>query len=308
MKNIPLSFMKKSLALALLTSSFLHAAPASTNTFSAYSGLIDYTDSNKDTGWFAGIFYENASVNNKIELNYERTEIDYLSSVRQADSTLEDVEQNDFTAVWTHYFAKNYLFRAGGHYIDTNDKGTDEGYVLFGGLKYYEGYTFDMGVDFYYSDYTNFVHVDGTKGLTLYQIEPSIGYAFGDYKSNIGSFYAKAYYTFIDPDEVDDGLLEDTYHSGGVILKHFKGNWTNELGGWVGKQAFAVRNEGFTVYNLAEERQGGFHLSSMYAFSKNTSLKAQYAYESFEEINLIDTTKINDASTNTFSLFFNYSF
>ena len=302
------NFIKTGITLMFVAVTLLQAAPKTTSTLSAYTGAIDYTDSNKDTGWFAGLYFQNASLENKLELNYERTEIDYLSAVKIANPTLEDVEQNDFTLAWTHYFASNYLFRVGGHYIDTNDELTDEGYVAFAGMKYYQGYKFDMGLDFYYSDYSNFVFTDGSKGLTLYQVEPSIGYAFGDYKSKLGSFYVKAYYTFIDPDEIENGLLEDTYHSGGVIVKNFNGNWTNEIGGWVGKQAFAVRHEGFTVYNLSEERQGGLHLSSTYAFSKSASAKLQYAYESFEEVNLIDTTRINDASTNTISLFLNYNF
>jgi len=293
--------MKKSILVGLLSLSVLSAQ----SDVSVYGGGIDYSSSIKDDGLFAGIYFQNTSEKNKFELNYERTEISYDSS-----TLIGDLEQNDFTAVWTHYLNNNYLFRVGGHYIDSNDKYTDEGYTAFAGVKYYQGYDFDMGFDAYYSDYKNYILADGSKGLSIIQLEPSIGFSFGNYQSTFGSFYLKTFYTYINPDEGKNGLLRDDYHSGGLQLKQFIGKWTNEAGGWVGKQVFGVRNGGFTVFNLAEERKGGFNLSSQYAFNKNTSIKLQYSYEKFDEasINSSGLSVTTDASTNVLSLLLNYSF
>jgi len=288
--------INKLFLMGLCTVSLLQAE----NSVSVYGGGIDYTDSVKDAGWFAGAYFQNSSLKNKIELDYERTEISYI------DDTLEDIKQNDFTAVWTHFVGKNLLFRVGAHYIDSNDKDTDEAYTAFAGIKYYQGYDFDLGVDGYYSDYTNHERADASKGLTVTQIEPSVGFSFGDYKSETGSFYLKTFYIYISPDTVEGGLLDDSYHSGGVQLKNFNGNWTNELGAWVGKQVFGVRHDGFTIYNLAEERKGGVPFSSQYAFSKKASLKLQYSYEKFDEAD--NNAIIKDASSNIFALFLNYSF
>ena len=282
--------------VGLCTVSLLQAG----NTISVYGGGIDYTDSIKDTGFFAGAYFQNSSLKNKIELGYERTEISYI------DDTLENIEQNDFSIAWDHYVGQNFLFRLGGHYIDSNGVDTDRVYTAFAGAKYYQGYDFDIGLDGYYSDYSDYRRADGTTGLNVMQVEPSIGFGFGNYQSCMGSAYLRTYYTYIQSDRVEGGSVKDSYHSGGLVLQHFKGNWTNGIGGWIGKQVFAVKNKGFTVFNLAEERKGGFALSSSYAFSKSTSLRLQYAYESFEEI--VASNDITDASTTTMSLFLNYNF
>lgn len=286
--------MKKiCMLLGVLTASILQAQ----NSVSVYGGSLDYSDSAKDTGWFSGIYYQNSSLTDKLELAYERTEISYI------DTATQELKQNDITAAWTHYLSSNYLFRVGGHYINSNDALTDNGFVVFTGLKYFQGFDFDMGVDGYYSEYTNYTYTSSTQeGLTVVQVEPSIGFNFSDYLSPMGSFYLKVFYDYIAPDTKNTGTLNDTYHSAGFSLKNFNGSWSNEIGGWAGKQVFAVKNGGFSVYNLAEERKFGTYASVHYAFTKSTGLKIQYAYESFDE------EGFSNASSQTLFAVLNHSF
>jgi len=264
---------------------------------SLYGGILDYADSSKDQGWFAGAYFQQSTLSDRLEFAYERTELSYV------DAASADLKQNDFTAVWTHYLNGNYLFRVGGHYIDSSDGLSDGGYSLFAGVKYFEGYAFDVGVDAYYSHYAEYLADDlTTKGLDVLQFEPSLGAAFGDYSSIMGSFYAKLYYVYIKPDDEGYALLHANYHSGGISLTNYHGKWTTLLNGWMGKQVFAMRNGGFVMYNLTEEHRGGAELSVHYAFTEQLGIKVQYGYERFKE------SDHPDASSTVMSGYLDYRF
>jgi len=283
----------KIIFLGLMVSLMLHAE----SNMMVYGGSLDYSDSSKDDGWFAGAYFKQSWSANSLELAYDRTEISYV------DANVSNLKQNDFTVIWTHYLGDNYLTRFGGHYIDSNDDPSDEGFSVYAGLKYFDGYFFDAGVDLYYSNYTNYVSEDlMTKGLDVIQIEPSVGFSFGDYSGSIGSFYTKIYYDYIRPDNDGFSRLRNDYHSAGLLLTNFNGKWTTVLGGWIGKQVFAVRKEGFVVYNLSEEYKGGAEISVHYAFSGQLGIKVQYGYGKFKEINY------DDASSDALSGFLNYRF
>lgn len=262
-----------------------------------YGGVLKYADSSKDNGWFAGAYFQESSAEDRLELAYERTEVDYI------DVDTSALKQNDFTAIWTHYLSSDYSIRLGGHYIDSSDTLSDGAYSLFAGIKYFEGYAFDMGVDGYYSTYDDYLSSDEvTKGLDVIQIEASIGFTFGQYDSSIGSFYSKFSYDLIRPDNEGLTQLSDSYHSAALSLKNFNGNWTTTVAGWVGKQVFAMRNEGFVMYNLNEEHRGGAEFSVHYAFSDHSGLKVQYGYERFKE------PEFSKASSTALSGFLNHRF
>lgn len=262
-----------------------------------YGGALEYSDSSKDNGWFAGAYFQKSLVEDRLEFAYERTEVDYI------DVDTLALKQNDFTLIWTHYLSSSYSVRLGGHYIDSNDILSDGAYSLFAGIKYFEGYAFDMGVDGYYSTYDDYLSDDqATKGLDVIQIVPSIGFTFGQYYSSIGSFYAKLSYDYIRPENEGLAQLRDSYHSAAISLKNFNGKWTTTVGGWAGKQVFAMRNEGFVMYNLNEEHRGGAELSVHYAFSDRSGLKVQYGYESFKE------PDFSKASSTALSGFLNHRF
>ncbi len=279
-----------------------------------HMGSVDYANSSKDKGWFTGIYYQTYMEEDYWEFSYERTEISYI------DQSLGDLKQNDFTAVWTRYTDKNTLIRAGGHYIDSNEAPGDQVFIVFAGIKYFEGYDFDMGADAYYSSYSKYTydtnstltgrgessfsgaHSKRNKGLDMLQLTGSIGLGFGDYLSVWGSFYTKFHYDYIRPVTENGELLQDDYHSAGCILKNFNGSWTTEIGVWFGKQVFAVRNNGFMVYNLAEEHTGGMHASMHYKFEKQLGLRVEIVNENFREAGF------NDASSQSVLGVLNYDF
>ncbi len=272
------------LSLALLCSAPLaqepdlapQAAPLLV-TVQPYAGLLDYDNSEKESGWLWGTYGSAYSGRHKLELGYEYTELWYHDS--------RVLEQDDFTVVYTNYFDPSYLGRIGAHYVASTDVWSDGGRTLFGGLKYYEGLEFDAGLDVYYTHYPDYPGAAGTpRGLDIWQVSPSIGQAFGDFESTWGSFYARLGYVHIHPVDSDQLHLDSGYDSVQAALSNFNGAWTTAADVWVGTQVFGVRNDGFTVYNLAEEHRGGGRLAVSYVLGDAVSLKVSLAYERFREV------------------------
>lgn len=286
--------MRISIAIIGLTASaIIHAQ----SDIVLYGGILDYSDSIKEHAWFSGAYFQQSWTADRLELSYERLEIAYK------DANASGLIQNDITAVWTHYLSDEYLTRFGVHYVDSSDQPSDGGFSLFTGMKYFEGHSFDLGVDAYYSYYSEFTSDDlSSNGLQVIQIKPSVGLSYGDYYSAIGSFYTSVYYDYIRPDDDGYSSLEKDYHSIGVLLKNFNGRWTTTIGGWIGKQVFAMQKDGFVMYNLAEAHRSGAEVSLHHMFSDQTGIKVQYGYDSFKEFDF------GYASSSAVSGFLNYRF
>ncbi len=262
-----------------------------------YGGDVKYSDSSKEEGWFAGVYYQREIDRGRFEMNLEHTEIVYT------DRSEEDLKLTNLTAVWTHYKGENNLFRYGGHYIDSNEAQSDRVLILIAGIKYYEGYDFDIGVDLFYSIYSKFAfdtnttitdrgasfsNAPGTRmrtnrGLEVFQAEGSVGFVSGEEDDILGPFYTRLYLDLITPLTDNGMLLKDAYHSAGFTLRKVSGAWMAEMGGWIGEQVFGVRNGGFTVYNLPSEHRGGMNAAVHYSFIQSLGLRVGYIYERFKE-------------------------
>jgi hypothetical protein len=73
--------------------------------------------------------------------------------------------------------------------------------------------------------------------------------------------------------------------------------------GWIGKEAFAVRNDGFVVYNKPEEQKGEYGLSINYILSKQSSLTAGFNKEFFSDVG-----EWNTATATRYSLMLGHTF
>ncbi|MBI4870692.1 MAG: hypothetical protein HY814_03905, partial [Candidatus Riflebacteria bacterium] len=67
-------------------------------------------------------------------------------------------------------------------------------------------------------------------------------------------------------------------------LTFTRNRWTSSLQVWSGSQAFAVRDGGFVVFNLAEEHTGGAGATLRYALRPDWSVAAQASLERFREL------------------------
>lgn len=256
-----------------------------------YSAYIKYGGgTTKNHGFVAGLYTSVKKGLNKAELNLEHTKIYYNSS-----STRSKLDQSDLTFIYTRYQGYNLLYKAGFHYIASGDTQTDNGKVFMLGASYYKYLKYNVGANLYYSDYHN-----STPSLHIWQLNPHAGYNFGNYYSSIGSFYLQADYNYIHINNATSHSLNNNYHSFGLSLSNYNGPWTTTISGWIGKRVYMVDNGGFTVYNLGEEYKAGIKLSTQYAISSKSSIKAQYEYSKFKDV--------SNAHSNTFLLSYTHTF
>ena len=264
--------MKKTFTLLALSATL--ALAKTSITAMPYSAYIDYSGSTKDKAYVVGMYSSFYNLSNKLELGLENITINYNDGSK-------DLDQDDFTAVYTRYIAKNYYLKGGLHYISSDDKPTDEGLVGIIGINYYKYLKYNLGLDVYYSKYKNY----NPKELKVLQVKPYAGFNFGNYNSKLGSFYLEAEYNYIKPTDASLFGLKKSYNSFGLNLTNYNGKFTTSIGGWAGKKVFAIDNGGFTVYNLGEVYKAGANASIDYAFRPTTHLKLKYSYAKFEEGN-----------------------
>ena len=257
--------MKKLLSIALLsTISF------SANLVMPYFSYIDYSNKSiKDEAYNGGIYFSYFKMPYKLEADVETLNISYK------DNT-PDYNENDVTLVG-NYFFNNFKVKLGirNMFIDQDNNNDSYDKVLFGGVLYYKYLDYNMGVDYYYSDYDDF-HVN--------QITPHFGVYCGDYNSYMGSFYMSLDLNFIHLSK-EAITNKDRYLNADLSITNYQGPFSTTIRASVGKNAYKVANGGFVVYNLKEEYKNSIGLDVVYSLNKDTSLKVSYTRNNVKENN-----------------------
>ncbi len=279
------------------------------NTVTPFAGYVGYGDNSvKENGFYGGVYMSRKDMQQQLDIQYSYLKLDYK------DNT-QTFGQNDFTFVYSNYSVQNYILKGGVHYIDSDDYLTDGGMVFFGGVRYYEKESFDIGIDGYYSNYGNF-----SPTLNVWQLTPSVGKYLhtrqsGDFYLNLQYFYI----TFEESNIVETvnshsarpnmhtirsvAEYDNNNHSVQLSVTNYYGKFTTTGYVWGGKQAYAVRNGGFTVYNLAEIHNGGAGLIIDYKIKESLGFSFDLAYEKFT-----DTETAEDTNMLAAGLSFSYIF
>lgn len=279
--------MKKLVALIAAASALI---AAQNSVVVPFGGYLRYGDGSvKDSGYMAGVYMSSESDGKVVELQYSYVDISYKDSS-------ENLRQNDFTLALSAKTEDGNSFRVGGHYIDSDDIYTDGGLALFGGAHFASTAQLYYGADLYYTNYKNF-----DPALDVWQATPYLGKFF--YGGDLGNFYLKASYTYIwlqssrivqsvgqtggngrgTVSIVKTDEYGDSYNSASISATHYYKRFTTTASFWLGKQAFAVRDGGFSVYNLPELHKGGAKLQTYYSYSKETTLGVSFGYERFTD-------------------------
>jgi len=259
--------MKKILSIALIAG-FSMAADFTVMPYGAY---INYSKNTaKDNAYTGGIYASCFSFPVKLELDAESTKIEYKNRFN-----IPDWNQQDVTVVGHYFLGKNWDLKIGMHNLFIDQKNNPDNYdkVYFGGILYYKYLKYNVGVDYYYSRYDNF-HVN--------QVTPRFGVNFGNYYSEIGSFYFETKVNYIRISGTS-GAKKDNYTNVDLKLQNYQGKWMTELHGNFGKNAYKVANDGFVVYNLGEEYKYSAGININYYISKTDSIKAGFDRSKFEE-------------------------
>lgn len=243
-----------------------------TSGLSAYTVPLMYLNSSKKQGVALGTYgYFNIE---KAHLFEGSLGFSYLNL-----STPLYLENLGFS--YSNFQLENNSIKVGGDFLNTSLKSNDQGAVGFLSDSYYVSENFSFGLEGAISSYNYY-----TAWKPILQISPSITFKIGDYYSS-GDFFitAKAYYIRL-PEELGAGviLFRRNYFSGELSLAYKYLNIFNiSVFGWGGSQVFAVRNNGFTVFNSDEEHFAGYGLSLKYALTEELSVNAGIYNDHFIE-------------------------
>jgi hypothetical protein len=204
----------------------------------------------------------------------------------------DDLIQYDITLAGTRYWGNNHVVRVGSHIIaSSTDKETDKGFSLFADYTYFEIYDYSLGSTLTYSLYS------AQDNINVTQFSPHIGKYFSHYLIP-GLFNVQVTGNLINVDKT---------HNTNFLSMEGKLMWNYrqfELGGggWFGTQRYAVTNNGFNVYNLADKHIGGFSIEAAYNLTPNAKLKFHFKQEKMVEL------LSREIDINSYSLSLNYSF
>lgn len=237
---------RRCLALpALLLAAAAGGAAAQSQTDVLFHGtLLSYRDSElKDAGYGMGAHASwYTGWKHFLEAGATYTSVDYLDGYV--------LQQVDLSAAYSRTWTRGAL-RLGAHLVETTDTLTDGGLVAFGGASAYRAGVWSVGTEASLSHYGAY----GT-GLTVTQLTPATGFSAGDAVTGARLDAAvRGYYVHLSREV---GLAQLDFYSGEAALSLTRGRVTVSGTGWLGEQAFAVRNAGFLVFNIAEVHEGGY--------------------------------------------------
>ncbi len=235
-----------------------------------YCAYLNYHDTaSKDHTYLAGAY---ASLDYGMEHLLE-AEADTLRKFYRGHPSLS---QNDTTVAYANFGIPHLKLRLGGHFVDSEDPYTDRGWVAFGSAEYYVANRWAAGLDGYLSKYPKFQN-----DLEVVQLTPHVGVTFGKGQHSVWNNDLRGYWIHLNR---DFDALGDDFGSAEDRLSLGWRRWTFSAFGWVGKQLFAVRNDGFALYNMGEEHKAGYGAEVSYAFSEHVALKLRANREEFRDI------------------------
>jgi hypothetical protein len=234
-----------------------------------YVGYVDYHGTaSKDHADLAGIYTAfGYGLGHLVE-----AEADYIQKFYRGYPSLS---QWDFTLAYDNYSIPHLKLRAGGHYVTSEDRYTDAGWVAFGGAEYYDLNHWTVGVDGYFTQYPKF-----QTHLEVVQIVPHFGISFWHGENFSWNNDVLGYW--IRPNQ--DLLQQRDFFSIEDKLSLNWRRWTFSAFGWTGQQVFAVRDNGFALYNLSEEHKTGYGVEVRYFFSEHFALTLRANREEFRDI------------------------
>ena len=234
-----------------------------------YAAYLDYHNTaSKDHAELGGVY---TSFDYGLEHLVE-AEADYIQKFYRGFPSLS---QWDFTVAYDNFSLPQLKLDIGGHYISSQDPYTDQGWITFGGAEYYRLNRWSLGVDGYFSKYPKF-----QTGLEVFQLTPHFGIilwqgAHCSWNNDLLGYWIR-------PNE--DILQQRDFFSVEDRLSLNWRRWTVSVFGWTGEQIFAVRNDGFALYNLGEEHKAGYGAEVRYAFSGRFALVLRILREDFRDL------------------------
>jgi tetratricopeptide (TPR) repeat protein len=237
---------------------------------STYIGSIRYDNTSvKDYAWVGG-------VNGWLDLHgthFFEAGLDALEVTYQQYPRLGQI---DVTAAYANASVDGLRLRVGGHAVETDDPPTDGAWVGFAGMEWRTSPRTSVGLDGYVTRYPEF-----GPSLDVVQLNPRLRVDLA--RGADWTVRLELSGDWMHTDRLVAGLEQQNFFSGGGRLSLFWRRWSVTTAGWAGQQAFAVRNRGYTVFNIAEEHTAGAAIEIQRALGKHWIAAFRARRELFRE-------------------------
>ncbi len=251
-------------------------APKLIRSISPYYAHIDYgSKSIKQLGNVGGLFFR-ASYINSLEMAAEYTDIRYRSGY--------ELYQTDLITNYNYLELENLRLRIGGRVTSSNNDFIDASWVAFLGAHAYKSGFWDIGADTFVSQYDNL-----GPNKTIFQLTPHVGVETKPSPDTRVRLDFRTYY--INTDSRVVSLGKSNFYSTEGRLQIDYAPWSFALFGWTGEQTFAVRNDGYIVFSLAELHTGGYGLELNRTFNESAFMTLRFNDEKFSDFQTMAPTQ-----------------
>ncbi len=235
-----------------------------------YGGWIDYQGTQvKEAARLWGLStWLGLGKSHAVETAFDYIEVDRVGLAR--------LKQLDVTAAYNNFSLTGWRLRAGAHLLANGDAGTDGSWGAFAGAEWLGSTKWSAGCDAFFTSYEDF----GT-GLEVLQLSPKFGRVLATGADWTLRADTRGYW--VNTSE-GVGFARRNFFSAEERLTLFWDRWTFTAFGWTGRQAFAARGDGATLFNLPEKHTAGYGAEVKRALSDRAAVSFRFNREEFREL------------------------
>ena len=235
-----------------------------------YGGVIDYEGTRvKDSAKLWGLAtWLGVGKSHAFETAFDYIELNRIGLPR--------FKQLDVTAAYNNFSVTNWRLRAGSHLLANGDAQTDGGWGAFAGAEWLGSAKWSAGLDGFFTRYEDF----GT-GLDVTQLAPKFGCVLATGADWTLRADTRGYWIHLG-EEV--GFARRNFFSAEERLTLYWQPWTFAVFGWTGRQVFAARGDGATIFNLPEKHTAGYGAEVKLTLSDRATVGFRFNREEFREL------------------------
>ena len=250
--------------------------PKLVRSITPYFAFVDYGHASiKQQGEIGGLFFKTSFINS-LELATEYTNLNYRDGF--------ELHQTDFIANYNYFEVENIRLRLGGRVTSANNDFIDGSWVTFLGAHAYKTAFWDIGSDMFISQYDQLA-----PNKTIFQLSPHVGIETKPSLDTRVRLDFRLHY--INTENKIASLNKGNFYSTEARLQVDYAPWSLAVFGWTGEQTFAVRNDGYIVYSLAELHTGGYGFEMVRTLNENSFLTLRFNDEQFADFQTLAPTQ-----------------
>ncbi len=208
---------------------------------------------------------------------------------------LPHLRQTDATFAYANNSFAGIKLRLGGHFVASDDAPTDGAWAVFGSADFLLTQNLQAGAQL---SHTRFA--DYAPALDVWHLTPRLATTLWREPDWTLGLDTRAHWIHLST--LANAGRRD-FFSVEPRLVFTTPRWAVGTFFWAGAQSFALRADGYTLFNLAERHTAGFGGDARYALTPRTAFALRYAREEFRELGAGNSAAAN-SFLGTFALTF----